>query len=107
MEKTGEGLRAQYVIDLPVDRYMIPVGRGSAYVRKIKVVARGVEPSDVMHDEPVVLLIPVGRPGQERGEEDGKQYWDHATVIPMEQVPFVQEALGELVASFLRKRGEE
>jgi hypothetical protein len=107
MKKTGEGLRAEYVIDLPVDKYMIPVGRGSAYVRKIKVVARGVEPDDVMHGEPVVLLIPVGRPGEERGQSEGKEYWDHAAVLPMEQVPFVQEALVELMTSFLRKRGEE
>jgi hypothetical protein len=107
MTKTGEGLRAKYLIDLPLDQYMIPVGRGSAYVRKIKVVARGVEGDDPLYKEPVLLLIPVGRPGQERGEADGKEYWDHAAIVPMGQVPFVQEAMVELMTVFLRKRGEE
>lgn len=90
------------VIEFEDGEHMFRGPRGSVYLNRLYITTRGTRPDDHLASEPTVFIVPVGRPGKERGEEGGKEYWDFALQVPMDKVPFLQEALNEQIGRFLR-----
>jgi hypothetical protein len=98
--------RGTNVIEFEDGKYGFRGPRGFVYLNRLLITTRG-GPGDHLASEPTVFIIPVGRPGKERGEQGGKEYWDFALQMPMDKVPFLQEALVEQLTAFLRKTGDE